>query len=141
LSTPFRRALPAGLIAACAASGLASGGAQAAAARELVAVPPAALEIRDGAAVVARVDLKTPALRRGTPRLRELDVDGHHIAEVRVPVRGVPAEEVWIGELGAGAPAQRPPVVIWSGVTGPRDADGEVMTELDVSPARIVEYQ
>ena len=72
-------------------------------------------------AILARVMLATPALRRGTPTVRQLDVEGHRIAELRVPVRGRAAEEVWIAELGA----SRPPRVIWSGLAGARDADEE----------------
>ena len=82
--------------------------------------PPGAIDIRDGKALAAHVALKTAALRRGQPRLREVVVDGHRMAELRVAVRGTPAEEVWIGELAAEARKS-----IWSGLTGPRDADGE----------------
>ena len=70
--------------------------------------PTARLEIRNGDALVTRVALKTPALRRGTPSLRDVTVDGHRLAELRVPVRGTSAEEVWIGEVSGGAsPAPR----------------------------------
>ncbi|HTA19358.1 MAG TPA: hypothetical protein VK989_08705, partial [Polyangia bacterium] len=94
------------------------------------------LELRAGAAVVARVPLKTPPLRRGTPRLRALDVDGHRVAEVRVPVRGTAAEEVWIGELRA-----RDVRVVWSGLAGPRDADGETSIAVEVTPDEVLESQ
>src|ERR1700722_5862395 len=56
-----------------------------------------ALEIRHGADLVGRLDPKTPSLRRGTPVLRELSVAGHRLAELRIPIRGTPGEEVWIG--------------------------------------------
>jgi HEAT repeat protein len=115
-----------------------------AAARAEVPAPPltlapgadGGLELRAGAAVVARVPLKTPPLRRGTPRLRALDVDGHRVAEVRVPVRGTAAEEVWIGELRV-----RDVHVVWSGLAGPRDADGEVSIAVEVTPDEVLESQ
>jgi HEAT repeat protein len=102
----------------------------------LAAAADGGLELRAGAAVVARIPLKTPPLRRGTARLRALDVDGHRVAEVRVPVRGTAGEEVWIGELGA-----RDARVVWSGLAGPRDADGEVSIAVDVTPDGILEAQ
>ncbi|HSZ83238.1 MAG TPA: hypothetical protein VLA14_13200, partial [Polyangia bacterium] len=94
------------------------------------------LELRAGAAVVARVPLKTPPLRRGDPRLRARDVDGHGVVEVRVPVRGTAGEEVWIGEL-----RPRDVRVLWSGLAGPRDADGEVSVAVDVTNDEVLEYQ
>jgi len=110
------------------------------AASPLVLAPAAdgSLEIRGDKGVVARISSKVPALRRGTPALREVDVDEHHVLEVLVPVRGTSATEVWVGELLPGA---RPPRVIWSGMTGPRDADEETATWLEVSGERILEYQ
>jgi HEAT repeat protein len=98
-----------------------------------------ALEIRNGDAVLTRVPIKTPALRRGTPSLREVTVDGHHLAELRVPVRGTSAEEVWIGEVD-GHPA-RVTRVVWSGMTGARDADGESSVWVEATADRVVEYQ
>jgi HEAT repeat protein len=102
------------------------------------AAPPAdgSLELRAGAAVLARIAVKTPALRRGTPQVRTLQVQGHRIAEVRVPVRGRPAEEVWLADLGT-----KPVRVIWSGVTGPLNADEESGVAVEATPERIYEYQ
>jgi HEAT repeat protein len=105
----------------------------------LTPAPDGALEIRSGDDVVAHLAVKTPALRRGTPSLREVTVGGHRLAELRVPVRGTSAEEVWIGEV-AGHPA-RSTRVVWSGMTGARDADGESFLWVEVSPERVVEYQ
>src|SRR3954454_15264603 len=68
----------------------------------LVPAADGGLDIRDGDSVLGHVVLHAPALRRGRARLRRVEVDGHAIAEVRVPVRGTAAEEVWIGELQAG---------------------------------------
>ncbi len=88
---------------------------------------------------MTRLPLKTPALRRGTPTLREVTVEGHRLAELRVPVRGTSAEEIWIGEI-AGRPA-RSTRIVWSGMTGARDADGESFLWVEVTPERVVEYQ
>src|SRR5262245_28603576 len=94
------------------------------------------LDIRDAKSVVAHVALKTAALRRGQPRLRQLVVEeGHRVAELRVPIRGTPAEEVWVGEIGG------KPRVVWSGIAGPRDADGETAIGVDVSEDGVSEFQ
>ncbi|MES1157892.1 MAG: hypothetical protein ABUL67_02210, partial [Haliangium ochraceum] len=100
--------------------------------------PDGGLELRAGAgsAVIARLAVVTPPLRRGVARARVVDVDGHRVADVRIPVRGRPSEEVWIADIGA-----RPPRVIWSGVTGPRDADEETSIFVEATPERIFEYQ
>ncbi|HVV17474.1 MAG TPA: hypothetical protein VHH90_09750, partial [Polyangia bacterium] len=108
----------------------------AAAALHLGQSPDGALEIRSGAELIARVPLETPALRRGQPSLREVTVDGHRIAELRVPVRGASGAEVWMGELDR--PDHR---AIWAGFTGARDADGETSIWVDASPERVIEYQ
>jgi HEAT repeat protein len=101
----------------------------------LTPTPDGALELRAGKAA-ARIPLRTPALRRGNPTLREHDIDGHRVAEVRVPVRGTSAEEVWVGELGKNGPR-----AIWEGVAGPRDADNETAIWLEVTDDGILEYQ
>ena len=99
-------------------------------------MPDGSLELRRGTDVVARIPVVTPALRRGAPLVRELDVDHHHVTEVRIPVRGRPTEEVWIGDVGV-----RPARVIWSGIVGPKDADEETAIFVEVTPERIFEYQ
>src|SRR4029078_10474657 len=93
-------------------------------------------DVKEGNASVAHVAVKTAALRRGQPRLRELMVDGHRLAELRIPVRGTPAEEVWIGEIGGKAAK-----TLWSGMAGPRDADGETSLGVDVDGDRLLEFQ
>jgi HEAT repeat protein len=98
------------------------------------------IDIHEGKTLVAHVALKTPALRRGQPRLREVVVDGHRIGELRIPVRGTPAEEVWIGDAGTAGQA-RAAKTLWSGVAGPRDADGETSTGVDVDAERVLEFQ
>jgi len=94
------------------------------------------LEVRRQGAAVAKLTLQTPAARRGPPTVREVSVEGHPVADVRVPVRGQAAEEAWIGDLSA-----RPARTIWSGLTGPRDADAEASLYVEVTPDRIFEYQ
>jgi HEAT repeat protein len=98
--------------------------------------PDGALELRAGATTVARVPVATPALRRGPARLREVEVEGHRLADVSVPVRGTGHEERWVGEL-----RPRDVRVVWKGLVGPRDADGESAIGLDVSADGVVEYQ
>jgi len=115
---------------------LAAGPATAATPLQLTEVPDGSLELRRGNVTLTKLTLQTPALRRGQPQVHETSVEGHAIAEVRVPVRGRPAEETWIGEVTAGATR-----TIWSGVTGPRDADGESSLYVEVAPDRIFEYQ
>src|SRR5262245_12984579 len=107
------------------------------AAQPLTMAPAAdgGIDIRDGKALAAHVALKTAALRRGQPRLREVVVEGHRIAELRVPIRGTPADEVWIGEVAAKSK------VLWSGIAGPRDADGETAIGVDVDAERVLEFQ
>jgi len=120
------------------------------AAPQLGTTPDGSLEVRQGASVLLRLQPRTAALRRGTPRVHAVDVDGHAIVDVRLPVRGSASEEVWIHELpppapratkSSAAPSAAPPVLIWSGTTGPRDADEEVGTEIEVTSDRILEYQ
>jgi HEAT repeat protein len=102
---------------------------------QVTATADGGLELHAGKNV-AHVAVATPALRRGTVSVRELQVDGHRIAELRIPVRGHPSEEVWIGDIGA-----HPPRTIWTGLTGPRDADEETATVVEATPERIFEYQ
>jgi HEAT repeat protein len=110
--------------------------ARAAPALELRDAPDGALDVRAGSAVLAHVPLETPPLRRGPPRAREVAVDGRRVVEVRVAVRGTPREELWIGELGGRAPR-----VVWRGLTGPRDIDGETALDLEVTADGVFEYQ
>jgi HEAT repeat protein len=95
------------------------------------------IDVKEGAALIARVPVTIAALRRGQPVLRDVTVDGHRLAELRVPIRGTAAEEVWLAEIAAGK-AKR---VIWSGNTGPRDVDAESSVGLEVGADRVLEYQ
>ncbi len=98
--------------------------------------PDGGVDVREGATAIAHVALKTPALRRGQPALRDVTVGGHRVVELRVPVRGSSGAEVWIARL------DRPDhPVIWNGLTGPRDADGETSQWVETTPERVVEYQ
>jgi HEAT repeat protein len=127
---------PAGRPASAATPSTASG-------LRLSTAPDGALEVRNGDALLTRVALKTPLLRRGSASLRDVTVAGHRLAELRVPVRGASAEEIWIGEIPSpdrASPAPSPRVV-WSGLTGARDADGESSVWIEVTPERVVEYQ
>jgi HEAT repeat protein len=129
----------AGLTGVVALCGLAAGPARAASPKEtasLAGTPDGGLEVRVGGAAVARVPVKTPALRRAPAQLREHTVDGHHLIEVRVPVRGAANEEVWVAELRG-----REARVVWSGLAGARDADGEVSIGLEITPEDVLEYQ
>lgn len=103
---------------------------------QLTEGPEGKMAIHDGATTLAEIALTTPALRRAPPILRETRVDGHRVVELRVPVRGRPSEEVWIGDAGT-----HPARLIWSGFTGPRDADGEASVFVEVTAERIFEYQ
>ncbi|HXU00728.1 MAG TPA: HEAT repeat domain-containing protein [Polyangia bacterium] len=102
----------------------------------LAPTPDGGMDIRDGKAAVAHVAVKTAALRRGQARLREVVVEGHRVAELRVPVRGTPTEEVWVGEVGGKAAK-----TLWSGIAGPRDIDGETSLGVDVDAERVLEFQ
>jgi HEAT repeat protein len=104
----------------------------------LVAAPGGALDIRDGDALVVRLAPRTPPSRRDPPRLREILVGEHRIAELRIPVPGTSGEEVWIGQIGGSGAAERGP--IWSGVTGAKDADGETSQWIEVTSERIVRF-
>jgi HEAT repeat protein len=101
--------------------------------------PDGALDVRAGGAVLAHVPLDTPPLRRGPPRAREVTIDGRRIVELRVAVRGTPREELWIGQIDEAGGHE--PRVIWRGLAGPRDADGETSLDFDVTADGIVEYQ
>jgi HEAT repeat protein len=103
---------------------------------QISGVADGSLEVRAGATVVARIAVKTPLLRRGPATLRQIDVDGHRLVDVRVPVRGTSKQEIWLGELG-----NRAPRVIWNDLAGARDADGEVSVGLEVDEEHVLEYQ
>jgi HEAT repeat protein len=125
---------PALLILLVAATALAAGAP--AGGLRLSTAADGGLEVRNGDDLLAHVMLKTPPLRRGLPVLREVVVAGHRVYELRVPVRGTPSAEVWIGEIEGHLRR-----VFWSGMTGPRDTDGETSVGVDVSEERVVEYQ
>jgi HEAT repeat protein len=103
--------------------------------------PDGAVDVADpsrGGAVVAHVKLETPPLRRGAPTARAVEVEGHRVFELRVPVRGTGRTEVWVGAAGAKGAGPR---VLWSGLAGPRDADGETSVDVEVSEDGVFEFQ
>ncbi len=124
------------LAAASASAAPAGTTASRASALKLSEATGGALEIRNGVELIVRLVPRTPPLRRGAPALAERDVDGHRLAELRIPIRGAAGEEVWIGELEG-----KRRRVIWSGTTGPRDADGESSLWIDATGQRVIEYQ
>jgi HEAT repeat protein len=95
-----------------------------------------AIDLRDGDAPIAQVVLKTPPLRRGPAAVREVTVDGHRLVELRIPIRGTAAAEVWIGEVGG-----RGKGALWSGIAGPRDADAETAVGVELTAEHLLEYQ
>jgi HEAT repeat protein len=94
------------------------------------------IEIRDSGKMVASFSPKTPMERRGQPIVRYVTVNGHRVAEVRLPIlgEGPKREEVWVAEL----PAKD---VIWWDEAGARDVDGETTQEVVVTEKGIAEFQ
>ncbi len=91
----------------------------------LSAAADGALEVRDGDALADARRAKTPALRRGNasaPRGHRRRASAGRAARPR-------ARHLAPRRSGsAGRQARRPPPrVVWSGMTGPRDADGETL--------------
>src|SRR5450631_887741 len=87
-SPVVRRGLLAGLLALAAPLAARAATADDASAAQVATAADGALEVRQGAStVVLRLQPRTAALRRGTPRVHLADVDGHAIVDVRLPVR------------------------------------------------------
>lgn len=109
-------------------------------ASELVATtePNGNLVIKEGEHVVARFTPKTAKDQRGAATLRSVTSAGHNLVEIRVPVLAdSPArQEVWLAER-TGAAAN----VIWSGLVGDRDADGETTLEVRASAEGVEQFQ
>jgi hypothetical protein len=100
--------------------------------------PNGDLALKEGEHVVARLIPKTAKDQRGPATLRSVTSAGHHLVEIRVPVLADPPGrfEVWLAErLGAAAN------VLWSGVVGARDADGETSLEVQLSAEGVVQFQ
>jgi len=132
----MRRVIPGAAVALAALLSFWSVSARAAAPLSLAEAADGALDVREGGAVVAHVPLETTPLRRGPPRAREVSIDGRRVVEVRVAVRGTPREELWIGEVGGRAPR-----VVFRGLVGPRDADGEAALDYEVGAEGVLEFQ
>lgn len=103
---------------------------------ELASATSGRIEVRDGKRNLATLSPRTAPELRGKPALREVQVAGHRVVEVRIPVQGKAREEVWVAELGI--TDARP---IWWDLAGPLDADGETRMDISVSEAEIMEYQ
>jgi HEAT repeat protein len=127
----------AGVLMACCLLGHGAAWAETAAAPlRMVSDPSGALELRAGDRRLAEVKLTTPAARRGEPRLSEMTVEGRRLVEVRTPIKGEDAAEVWVAAIGA---AGANPV--WSGRLGAVDSDGEVFRQIDAQPGGLFLYQ
>jgi HEAT repeat protein len=108
--------------------------------------PDGTLELRDDGQVLAR--LSSPMLTRatGSPVVDVKTIQGHRIVLVRrtattpakdkTPRPATGATPVWIGLIEGGAAR-----VLWSGLVGPLDADGEVTRTLEFGPAEIGLYE
>jgi HEAT repeat protein len=102
------------------------------------AEPNRSIALRDGERAIASFVPKTPPNQRGSVTVREHQVSGRAIVEVRLPVReeGARREEVWIAErtaLGA--------KLIWWDNAGALDPDGETSSAVEVSERGIEVYQ
>ncbi len=82
--------------------------------------PAGAVALVEGGRTIATVRLATPPGARGTAKARVVTVAGRRIVELRVPVQGTGRTEAWVAEIG-----MRDATPIWSGLVGPRGADGE----------------
>jgi HEAT repeat protein len=94
------------------------------------------LELRTGERRLAEVKLTTPVDRRGEPRLTETTVEGRRLVEVRTPIKGENAAEVWLAAIGAAGAS-----TVWSGRVGAIDSDGEVARHIDAQPGGLFLYQ
>jgi HEAT repeat protein len=100
--------------------------------------PNGNLAIKDGEHVLARLAPKTTKDQRGPATVKSVTSAGHNLVEVRLPVLGDPPtrQEVWIGErIGAAAS------VLWSGMVGARDADGETTLDVQASAEGVEQFQ
>jgi len=123
-------------VLACLAVELGDASAARAGTLEVADLAGGKLALREGGTTLAEVTLTTPASGRAPVTVRETRVEGHRVAELRAAVRGQEREELWIADVGI-----KPPRTIWSGLTGPRDADGEASIFVEVTPERVFEYQ
>ncbi len=103
---------------------------------DLASVADGSLALRDGARVVAAIAPKTPARLRGAATVKEVAVEGRRVAVVRVPGKDKPTTEVWLGLLDSGAAR-----VLWTGMIGAQDADGETSLVLVVDGSGITLYE
>lgn len=100
--------------------------------------PSGAVAVRDGEKTIASFVPKTAAKQRGSASVDERQVAGHAVIQVRIPVLGqdVARDELWVGERSGGGAK-----VIWWGLTGALDPDGETATTLAVDGTAIRLFQ
>ena len=100
--------------------------------------PSGTLVVRDGQGAVASFVPKTDPKLRGPATVQQTQVSGHTIVEVRVPVDGTGGRraEVWIAERTASGAK-----VIWWGVAGANDPDGETLTVPEIGDSGMQVYQ
>ena len=94
----------------------------------------------DAGTIKASLAVETPALRRGTPHAERLAVAGRPIWQMRLPIRGTEAEEVWVGEASAGTSGGGWST-LWHGLDGPRDTDAEAAVHVTVDGRAIWRFQ
>jgi HEAT repeat protein len=94
------------------------------------------LELKAGERRLAEVKLSTPSAKRGEPKLKEAQVEGRRVVEVRVPIKDEAAAEVWVGTVGTTAAT-----TVWSGRVGTTDRDGEAGREVSVEADGLYLYE
>lgn len=100
--------------------------------------PNGSLLIKDGDHRVAHFVPKTPASQRGAVVAKSMTTAGHRLVEARLSVTGDPParQELWLAEQTATGVD-----VVFSGLVGPQDADGETAVEVRVSDGGIETFQ
>jgi HEAT repeat protein len=102
----------------------------------VVSGPTGLLELRAGEKRIADLELATPVARRGQAALKEVNVDGRRVVEVRIPIQGESAAEAWVASVLAGAA-----VPIWAGRVGTMDRDGELGRQITLEPNGVFLYE
>lgn len=107
-----------------------------AASSPLTLVPVAErVEVQESGRSLGTIPIDTPLADRGPLALREVQVQGHRVIELRAPGKAG-RTEVWLGEVAKGRLGE-----LLHTRVGPIDADGETRWEIDLSPTGLIEYQ